>query len=175
MSLNGANTFRSRGYAMQGGLFVLSLMPLALITLHIFGAAFSFLFVPLIGVYLWPRHADMGLSYIIVFCLGLCFDFASDGPLGFWPLINLITLSVLRPDTRTRDIDFWLLWTGFVIWGSFIGFVLILAHKLLAGSGLWVGVLIIQLLTVFLMFPVIYYIRQLIRQMVIDMDDPYYR
>lgn len=171
MQYLGASDMKSRSYAVQGALFTLSLIPLALIDLHIFSTTLSFIFVPLIGIYLWPRGAATSLSYILIFLCGLIMDLASGGPIGIWPLLYLLTFGILRPDARRREISLQPLWLGFISWMAVLVIFVIILNGLFMPEKMQLRVLILQACVVCLLFPFIYSVRQFIRNFVVSSED----
>ncbi|MEZ5776095.1 MAG: hypothetical protein R3D33_15730 [Hyphomicrobiaceae bacterium] len=86
---------------------VLSLMPLALIAaapLSAPGGAESMLpMLPLLGIHFWSSRRPEMMPALFVFGLGLLFDLVTDGPVGYWAMLNLIAGSMGGLSARLRE------------------------------------------------------------------------
>jgi hypothetical protein len=67
---------------------------------NLFGAYFGFGFIPLLVLTIWPRHANTGVSLLLVFLAGLFTDWGTGGIIGQWTLVYLVIWGFLRPELR---------------------------------------------------------------------------
>ena len=68
--------------------------------LNMFGAYFGFGFIPLLVLTIWPRHANISVSLLLVFLAGLFTDWGTGGIIGQWTLVYLVIWGFLRPELR---------------------------------------------------------------------------
>ncbi len=161
---------RARAYALQGGLAMLVLVTLSAVNLNLIGTPLSFLFVPLILVYLWPRGADKVLSYCLLFGCGILFDVLTGTAIGFWALIFMTGLAVIQPTLMNREATFNVSWVGFITWMS-IWAAILLGLNFISAKELDIVNFIIQICIAILVFPFVYAIRVYVRSLIISEAD----
>jgi len=105
----------SKGGGWKGILMMVFLTAISVLSLNIFGQTVSFVFLPLIGICLWPRTERVVISIIAILFFGLLLDLLWAGPLGLWALIFLTTFALFRPHLRPKPHSFssaFLQWLG---------------------------------------------------------------
>jgi len=99
--------------AVLAGVALLFAGALSIGGVNIFGWQFSFAFVPLVVLAIWPRDANSLLSLALVFAAGLFTDWATGTPWGQWALVFSVTWGVLRPELRSSPyapVSFFFVW-----------------------------------------------------------------
>jgi len=151
----------SKGGGWKGILMMVFLTAISVLSLNIFGQTVSFVFLPLIGICLWPRTERVVISIIAILFFGLLLDLLWAGPLGLWALIFLTTFALFRPHLRPKPHSFssaFLQWLGvlvFALIGSyFLGW---LARE--SRPAIWP--LLYQALAATVLFPGVYAMRHL--------------
>lgn len=163
----------SKGQTAQAIFMLFVLTVLGALHINIFGKSVALSFIPLIGICLWPRHANPILSVIAIFILGVVFDFITNEALGFRTMIYLAVFAIFRPDKRLKAHIFG---TAFAQWLGVIVIAILFVY--LIG---WIGrgtkpnlmTLVFQVLLATVFFPIIYLLRHLIRYTFVDVDDRY--
>ncbi len=163
-----ANITRSRSLSLQGFLFTLALIVMSLVDIRFAGLNLSFMWLPLIGVFLWPRGAETSSSAGLLLIAGLLFDIISDGAIGVWPIIFLVTLLILRPNKRSRNVTFISLWTGFFIWASALLLAICAVQLVFMKVPFSILDLVTQWLPTLLIFPAVFWVARTSRQIFTD-------
>ncbi len=166
-----ANVTRSRSFALQGFLFVCALIPLALIDFRAASISVSGLWIPLIGVYVWPKSAETSSSTVLVFLAGLILDALSDSPTGMWALIFVLTFLIIRPNKRGLNVSRQLLWSGFVSWSAIVAIGFLALGAMSDNQTLNWRPMIIQLVVAGLAFPIVFAVAQFARRIATDPAD----
>ena len=161
---------RSRAYALQASLVLWLSILLAVVNVNFFGQTLSFLFIPLIAIYLWPKEADIFLTYCFIFVAGLALDFLSGGPTGLWAIIFLVCYGILRPDQRGPELGLIETWLNFALWMSVVAAGFFLA-KLIGAKRLALTPIFFMLAFNILIFPVLFHFRRVIRSVVVGDDN----
>jgi rod shape-determining protein MreD len=85
----------------------LSVVPFALVSimpLHApYWAAFALPLVPLAAIYNWARHRPDLLPAPIVLLFGLFVDLVTDGPLGYWAALYILTYAFATERNRHEE------------------------------------------------------------------------
>ena len=115
----------ARGGLLVGSLLMLILVLVSVSSFNVFNTVVNFIYLPLIGIYIWPRTDKIILSICIIFIFGLILDIVSSGPLGLWSLIFLINFALFKPHMRLKSLVFK---TAFFSWFSFLFFSSILLY-----------------------------------------------
>lgn len=169
-----SNIAKSRGLSLQGTLFgcVLALVSVISVKIGRFEAGLGL--VPLIAIFLWPRGSSKGLSAVGIFLTGFMVDVLGAGPIGLSAMMYLAFYGVLQPDYRGRNLkfrDLWLRFTGWVLLAA--GFMLLIGALFISGRTA-LSPLLWQVLAACLAFPALYLVRQILRQLVVDPNEPGY-
>lgn len=170
--LETANIAKSRGLALQGGAFGLVLALVSIMTVRVGPMSASFGMIPLIAIFIWPRGASKGLSALCIFLIGLTVDLLSAGPAGLWALLFLFFYGVFQPDQRHRSVKFyglWLRFTGWVVVATVL--ISVMGALFIPGRTAYLP-LLLQAVMAALMFPALYVIRQVLRQIILDPNEP---
>jgi len=166
-----ANITRSRSFALQGFLFVLTLIPFALIDFRAATVSISGLWIPLIGVYIWPKSAETSSSTVLIFLSGILLDLLSDSPTGMWALVFVLTFLIIRPNKRGTNVSRQLLWSGFVIWSAVVALGFLAMGAMSDTQTLSWRPMIMQLVVAGLVFPIISAGAQFARRIATDPAD----
>ena len=158
----------ARGGLLVGSLLMLILVLVSVSSFNAFNTLINFIYLPLIGIYTWPRTDKIILSICIIFIFGLILDIVSSGPLGLWSLIFLINFAVFKPHMRLKSLVFK---TAFFSWFSFLFFSSILLYFFV-----WFSIeipprlmpLIIQSIVATCLFPLVFGLRHLLKKIFID-------
>lgn len=166
------NSFQSvsKGGDWRGIILMLLLTLISTLSVNIAGRSIAFIFLPLIGICLWPRTESSILSIIAILIFGLLLDLLSGGPLGLWALIFLTVFAVFRPHQRLKPHSFK---TAFLLWFAILGFGLVSLYFLgwfAIRNKPELTVLLYQALLAIVFFPAIYGIRHLGRHVFSDSD-----
>ncbi|MGJ8563451.1 MAG: hypothetical protein ACSHXY_07855 [Alphaproteobacteria bacterium] len=155
-----ANLAKSSSYALQGLAFGLVLTFMSMTSFRLWGFEAAFTFIPLMGIFFWPRGASSGLSGVFIFGIGLSVDVLSAGPVGLWAFIYLACYGILRPDQRDGDYGFGNLWLQFSIWAVIVAAILFFAGWLFIDGITASGALASQLLLSLVVFPFVFALNQ---------------
>ena len=166
-----ANITRSRSLALQGFLFVCALIPFALLDFRFGLLSVSGLWIPLIGVYIWPRGAETSTSTIWAFFAGLLLDLVSDSPTGLWALIFVLTLLIMQPNKRAANVTRQALWLGFVMWLVIVALWMWGLSVVSSTQFLSWRPMIFQLVVAGLVFPIVHGIARYARHLATDPAD----
>lgn len=170
MAIRSSSQNYGKGGEWKGAAFLLLLIIISVLNLNVAGRTIAFIFLPLIGVCLWPRTDNAVASIISVFLLGLLLDLLSAGPLGLWALIFLTVFAVFRPHMRSKPHNFnsaLTLWI-FVVLFAFVASYLLGWFALQARPNLMA--LIYQAIVALLLFPFIYGLRHIAKYITSDPD-----
>lgn len=158
----------SKGGTWKGVLLLLLLTTLSVLSMDILGRKVSFIFLPLMGVFLWPRIERPIASIIFILLFGLLLDLVSAGPLGLWSLVFLTVFAIVAPDRRVAPQTFI---SAFRLW--FVVLLLALAATYCLGwfaigsrPDLWA--LFYQAVAAIVLFPFVYGLRHFARNLVSD-------
>ena len=97
---------QSRRLAIVSVLVMAVLCVLSQMTFNVGARKISFLMVPCLAIYVWPRGANPTFSILGICALGFFQDFLSYGPIGLWALTWLILFLALRPEARAKPVSF---------------------------------------------------------------------
>ncbi|WP_371398336.1 hypothetical protein [Fretibacter rubidus] len=147
---------RSRGLALSGIASVLVLTVLSLLSVNILTYHIGLSFLPLAGLYLWPRLANPMLSVLGLFALGCLADMLGETPLGFWPFVYLVYFMVFRPDTRETSSSLMELWLGFLVAVIVAALTMLVASFIFIGQPIKLTSLIFGWAPVLSLFPLVY-------------------
>lgn len=160
----------SKGGTWKGVLLLLALTVLSVLTIDIFGRKISFMFLPLMAVFLWPRLESPIASIVYILLFGLLLDMLSAGPLGLWPLIFLSVFALFGPHKRLNPQSFF---SALYLWLAALTFALIAAYFLgwfAIGRQPDIGPLLYQGIAAIILFPVVFGIRHVGRSLFSDSD-----
>jgi len=160
----------SSGGTWKGVLLLLVLTVLSVLSIDIFGRNVSFLFLPLMAVFLWPRVGTPIASIVFILLFGLLLDILSAGPLGLWALIFLSVFALFQPHMRLKPQTFA---SAYKMWFLVLAFALVAAYLL----G-WLSVnrqpdvwtLVYQGAASVILFPLVYGLRHLGKSLFSDSD-----
>lgn len=160
----------SKGGDWKGVLLMVLLVFLSVLNVNILGRSISFVCLPLMGICLWPRTESSIVSIIAILLFGLLLDLLSAGPLGLWALIFLSVFAIFRPHMRLRPHTIssalvqWLLALAFAVIASYLlgWFALQSRPDILP--------LLYQALAATVLFPVVYGLRHLGKNLLSDPD-----
>lgn len=160
----------SKGGTWKGTLLLVILTVLSVLSVNIIGRKVSFVFLPLIAIFLWPRIDTPIISIISILLLGFLLDILSAGPLGLWPLIFLSVFTLFRPDKRLKRYRFW---SAFRKWIAVLTLAVVAAYLLgwfAMGRRPEIWALIYQAIAAVVLFPVVYGLRHLGRTLLSESD-----
>jgi len=167
ISSSGMGTSKT-GEAM---ILMLFLTVLGALNINILGHSISLVFVPLIGICLWPRSTHPVFSIIGIFLFGLLMDFLAMEAMGLRTIVYLSIFAIFRPDKRLRPHIFgtaFAQWLGTIIIGLiiiyFLGWV---AHN----NPPQIVPLLYQALLATTVFPLVYILRHIVRKFTDNPDD----
>jgi len=160
----------SRGGTWKGVLFLLLLTTLSVLSIDVFDRNVSFLFLPLMAVFLWPRVGTPIASIIFILLFGLLLDILSAGPLGLWSLIFLGVFALFRPHKRLKPQTFE---PAYKMWFLVLGVALLAAYLLgwfamNRQPDIWP--LLYQAAAAIILFPLVYGLRHLAKNLLSDSD-----
>lgn len=170
MVMRSSSQSLSKGGEWQGILLMVLLTFISVLSVNVFGQAVSFVFLPLMGICLWPRTDKVVLSIIAILLFGLLLDLLWAGPLGLWALIFLAVFALFRPHLRLKAHSSG---SAFYQWIAALIFALIMSYLLgwfARESRPAILPLLYQALAATLLFPLIYGLRHLGRTLFSDSD-----
>ena len=170
MAMRSSSQSYGKGGEWKGIAFLFLLVVISVLNVNIAGRAIGFIFLPLMGVCLWPRTDNAVISIIAIFLLGLLVDLLSAGPLGLWSLIFLTVFTIFRPHMRLRPHSFN---SALIQWLIILVFALIASYLLgwfAQKSPPDIIAIIFQAIAALLLFPFIYGLRHLGKYLVTDPD-----
>lgn len=170
MVMRSSVTSVSKGGVWKGALLFLGLTALSVLSVNILGRNVSFMFLPLTAVFLWPRVGASTVSVIIILLFGLLLDLLSAGPLGLWSLIFLSVFALFRPHHRIKPYTFL---PAFRLWLGVVGFALAATYFLgwfamRIQPDFWS--LFFQAAAAIVLFPIVYGVRHLGSNLLLDSD-----
>ena len=148
---------RSRGLAMSGLLSMLVLTVLSLISVNVFSYNIAFGFLPLTGVYLWPRLSDPILSVFGLYVLGVLADLIGETPIGFWAFTYLTYFIIFRPDRHETTSGLFGQWFGFIVATLAVSFFMFVVSFLFVKQPINLLDLVFAWLPVIAVFPLIFW------------------
>ena len=159
-----------KGNTRRGVLLLLFLTVLSVLSVNILGRNISFIFLPLMAVSLWPRVQTPIISIVFILLFGLLLDMLSAGPLGLWSLVFLSVFAILRPHNRLKPLTFL---PAFRMWFAVLIFACVAAYFLgwfamMSQPDIWP--LLYDALAGIILFPIVYCIRHMGRNLLIDSD-----
>lgn len=160
---------KKRAFAFQAGVALLISVIFACMTFSFFGNPVSFLFAPMIVIFLWPKGADQNISYIGIFIAGIILDILTNSPIGGWALIFLplfVLMGLFHSGSETGFMESWIsfmIWmlglSGFFIVGWLTGFL----------KFDQIGMIKMFVLT-FILFPPVYFLKSKMRDFLVGED-----
>lgn len=169
-----ANIAKSRSLSIQGGAFGIVLAVISMVSVRIGPIEAALTLVPLITIFMWPRGSSSGLSSLFIFAIGLLVDISSGGPAGLWAFIYLTLYGVLRPNLRAGESSLALLWPQFLVWLAAAFVLALIIGRLFIDGRTSVSALASQIGLAALLFPLVYLVRQGLRHLVNDPNEPGY-
>jgi len=155
-----ANRLQSLSRAFQGFVVGIILIYAALINIDFGGFHVGFVFLPVAAIFLWPRKASHSWSLIFIFMLGFFHDIISAGPLGVWAICYL-GLFVLLGGGVSQKIGHSRAYGGFALSVGLVMVLTIILGRIATGHWPgWVG-LFVNALSAILLFPLIFWLRNL--------------
>lgn len=155
-------------HALFGFIITLALIIFGLINLRFFGVSISLIWLPLMGVFLWPRFAAPVISVILIFIAGILQDILNAQSTGFSSILFLLVYVFLRPRLDFEDLGLATLWTRF---GGVVALTigLILLFKVF-GNSVSISNFPLQVLVTLLTFPIFLSLRTILRRVFIPLD-----
>lgn len=161
---------RARAFAFQAGIALLISVIFASMTFNLFGFKASFLFAPLIVLFLWPNGADAAMSYVAIFIASLLLDFLTGAPLGGWAVLYLPVFAILSQFSRGGELGFAESFFGFLMAiSAFTVFFILCEFVNMLNVDLW-GLLKSALVCLFL-FPLVFMLKDKLRLVLVGEDD----
>ncbi|NNE58361.1 MAG: hypothetical protein HKN36_09655 [Hellea sp.] len=161
---------KARGQALQACIALLLVMMAGILKINLFGFEVGFLFTPLIVIFLWPRGADPVFTYVILFSLGLIYDWISGGPSGLWALLFLIAFVSVQPGQRPKEINLMEIWINFIIW-MIVLLIVLMALDSLEVTQIAFRPLAIMTVINIMFFPLYIFARHSWRNILVGDDD----
>lgn len=161
--------------SFQGAAFTCFLIIMSALNLAIAQSVISLVWLPLIGVFLWPRWSHPALSVVFIALLGLFADLLLGRILGISSLLYLVLYWTAKPREREFQLGLFKGWLEFSLIACLllvIGFYILGRTLDLAAS--WRAITE-QLVVTIAFFPVIFALRVLVRRWIIDPDDANYQ
>lgn len=165
MNMQAESYADSFSHAFFGFLITVALILFGLMTLRFPGVTLSFIWVPLMGVYLWPRFATPLASVFFVFAAGLIQDILNGQPAGFSSVMFLMIFVIFRPKLDFDRLGMTALWLRFG--GVMIVSILAFFILRLLGSGVSVINAIMDGIIAFVLFPIFVGLRTVLRNIFI--------
>jgi len=156
--------------AFYGFVILLSLMILGLINVRLGPLNIMFLWLPLFGLFLWPRHAAPLLSLVLVFIAGLIQDILNAQPLGFSALIFVFTFTIFRNRLPRKDMKTLNVWKNYGQLTLGVSLGLVILNGLIQNTVVMYSTVLHVLITI-VIFPVYMAIWQFMRRLIIAVDD----
>ena len=158
----------SRGGTWKGVLLLLVLTALSVLNTNILGREVSFIFLPLMAVFLWPRIETPIASIVFILLFGLLLDLLSAGPLGLWSLIFLSVFTLFGPHRRVKALTFK---SAFYLWFAVLLFALVAAYflgwfALRSRPEIWP--MLYQVGAAIVLFPFVFGLRHIARNLFSD-------
>ncbi len=160
---------KARAFSIQAGLVLLVAVLLSVTNVNLFGYTLSFLFMPLIAVYLWPKEADLFLTYLLIFISGILLDILSGGAIGLWAIIFLLGFMTTRPDQRGPELSLAEWWLNFTMW-MLVMVSVFFVLSLVVDDQIALFPLALMLVINIVIFPGFYYARRLVRAYFVEED-----
>lgn len=148
--------------ALQGLLMGVILVVLSTINFHLLGIKFGLSFLPIAALLFWPKNASWNWSLLFVFVIGLLQATFSFTPLGLWAFCYLLLFIVMGSELSVGK-------TLSSAIGAYIGCVLFVAiilyflGRLVIGEWPAIMPLTADAIASILVFPVVFWFRNLIR------------
>ncbi|MBC6403015.1 MAG: hypothetical protein GDA39_08525 [Hyphomonadaceae bacterium] len=157
---------KPRSHALQGIFFLFIFSFLGLPDLRIFASSFSFMLIPMIVLFLWPRQSDPVFSMLGAFMGGLLVDILTGGAIGSFALVYVVCFYIFRPDLRLRMPPLTTVCVEFGVWLA-VAFTIIIAQNLLLdSSSINLISLVRSALVTLIVFPLCYSIRKSLRTLI---------
>lgn len=150
-------------------LSVLSIMGINLST-----QTLSFIMLPTLVIYLWPKGANPMFSLLGITLAGFFLDLISFGPVGLWPLTWSILFLTFRPDTRSKPETFLGQWFGALIVLVCVSGAHYMFGRMLLHIPVDFKTLGLSSLTAFCLFPILYIISEYAARIFGGREDFYY-
>ena len=170
MAMRSISQSNVKGGTWKGILLLLLLTVFSVLSVDILGRSVSFIFLPLIAVFLWPRTEKPIASIIFILVFGLLLDIISAGPLGLWSLIFLSVFTIFGPYRRSKPLKFL---AAYRLWFAALLLALLAAYFLgwfAIGSRPDVKAMLYQALAAIALFPFIYGFRHVARSVLLGSD-----
>lgn len=170
MAMRSSSQSIAKGGEWKGILMMLLLTFVSILSVNILGKTVNFVFLPLIGICLWPRTDNAVLSIVVILLFGLLLDLLWAGPLGLWALVFLSVFAIFRPQRRLKPHIFG---SAFSQWLAALILAIIASYLLgwfamESRPALWP--ILYQALAATILFPVVYGLRHLGKLMLTDPD-----
>jgi len=165
---------KARRYAFIAIFVTAILCVLSQINLSVKGQAIAFLFLPTLGIYLWPTDANAVISIIGVFFLGLFQDYLSFGPTGLWPVTWLALFLLYRPDLRNKTASMLSQFLGAIFVLICIGAFQFALMKFVVKTAVDFNALCLTIVLAIIVFPLFYAIRESLSKLFRNRNSFYY-
>lgn len=155
------NQLHSISLSLQGLVVGIIIVFPALLSLDIWGRHIALGFLPIAIVFLWPHAASYSWSLFCIFLIGLFYDMISASPLGMWALTLLILYVVLGGGIKhTGGLGRAVAGFGLCVFLCLI--IVLILGKFSLGQWPRFDTLLLNALASLAVFPIIYWIRNLI-------------
>lgn len=161
--------------SFQGAGFTLCLIMISGLHFNLGQSVLSLAWLPLIGVFLWPRWAHPVLTPILIAILGLFSDLLLGRFLGLSSLLYLSLYWTAKPREREFQLTLFRGWLEFCLIATLlIAIIFYLLGRTLDLAVSW-RALTEQVVVTAALFPAIYGLRALLRKWIVDPDDGNYQ
>jgi len=160
----------SQGGTWKGVLLLLVLTAVSVLNVDILGRSISFIFLPLMAIFLWPRIDKPIASIIFILVFGLLLDILSAGPLGLWALIFLSVFTLFAPHKRVKSLTFS---SAIYMWLLVLLFALVSAYFLgcfAIKSRPQIMPMLYQAIAAIILFPLVYGLRHFAKNLLSGSD-----
>jgi len=161
--------------AIQGAVFALSIVILSALSIKISSIIVPLGWISLAGIFLWPRWSHNYLTPIFIAIIGLIADLLIGRFIGLSSLIFLIFFWLVKPTQREERLSLLSSWLEFSIISTLVLFLSYFVIGRVVDVAVGWGSLTEQVLLMVAVFPVIFLIRGLIRQWLIDPNNVNYQ
>lgn len=157
----------NRQHAFYGAFGVLCVIVLSLFRPSVFGTLMPLTWLPLAGVFLWPRKAEPILSLCLIFILGFVHDMAAGYAIGMSSALYIFVYGLSRSRFDFEVINFLTAWFRFLrTMGITVFAVLVLLFLLRRHFP--ISDVLFEALGAIVFFPVFYMMRRIIRRTVVS-------
>lgn len=165
----------ARLLALQGAAFTVLVIIFSALSLKVDGYVISLSWVPLAAVFLWPRWSHSYLTPILIAILGVIADLLHGQFLGLSSLVYLIFFWVVKPTQRESRLGVWHAWTEFALIATLVLYISMFVIGRVLEAPIGTKSLMAQIGAMICFFPLLFALRAIIRQWLINPDDVNYQ